>query len=155
MTNKKEFDPDFVLVNENNTRLISLGILILTVIYFFTGWWLIPAFLIIDFFVRAFNLTDYSILNIISINLINLFSIEVKPVNQAPKKFASKIGLFLAIGILILDILNLNKIAVGIAMLLAIPVFLESFLGYCPGCSLYRWYRRIVRKKDDLIPDRL
>jgi hypothetical protein len=142
-------------VNENNTRLISLGILILTVIYFFTGWWLIPAFLIIDFFVRAFNLTDYSILNIISINLINLFSIEVKPVNQAPKKFASKIGLFLAIGILILDILNLNKIAVGIAMLLAIPVFLESFLGYCPGCSLYRWYRRIVRKKDDLIPDRL
>ena len=155
MHNKKEFDRNFVLVNENKVRLTSLGILILTVFYFLTGWWIIPAFLIVDFLIRASDFSDYSILNIISINLINLFSMEVKPVDQAPKKFASKIGLILAISILILDILRFDKTAVTIAILLAIPVFLESFLGYCPGCSLYYKYRKILKKEETFFPDQL
>jgi hypothetical protein len=153
MTDKKKFDPDFVLVNESYIRLTSLSILLLTVIYFFTGSWIIPAFLIFDFFVRAFNFSDYSILNIISINLINFLNLEVKPVKQAPKIFASKIGLFLAVGILVPDLLNFTKTAIVFAALLAIPVFLESVMGYCPGCTLYAWYKKILKGNDNLVTD--
>lgn len=80
---------------------------------------------------------------------------EVKPVDHAPKKFASKIGLILAISILILDILKFNKTAVTIAILLAIPVFLESFLGYCPGSNLYYRYRKFFKKEEPFFPDQL
>lgn len=153
MTSRKNHEPDFVLVNENKIRVTSLGVLLLLGIYFFTGYWIIPAFLIFDFFTRAFNLSDYSILNIISINIVNFLSLEVKPVDEAPKKFASKIGLLLAVVILFLDLLNLPKTAIAFAALLAIAAFLESIVGYCLGCSLYYWYKKISYKKSALVPE--
>ena len=153
MISGKKYEPDFVLVNENKIKVTSLSILILMGIYFFTGYWIIPAFLVIDFLVNAFNLSDYSILNIISINIVNFLNLEVKPVDEAPKKFASKIGLLLAVIILFLDLLNLTKTATAFAALLAIAAFLESVVGYCVGSSLYYWYKRISSKRSEIAPE--
>ena len=154
MANNTESHQNFVLVNENKVRLTSLSILILTLIYFFTGSWVIPAFLVFDCFARGFNLSNYSILNILSINLVNFFSLEVKPVNKAPRRFASKIGLFLAIVIVAADLLNFEKTAMTFSVILALFAFLES-VGYCVSCHFYAWYENIYKKKNNPVADQV
>ena len=47
---------DFALANENKIRLTSLGVFILSIVYLFTGNWVLPLFLILDFFYGLLNL---------------------------------------------------------------------------------------------------
>lgn len=154
MTNKTESRQNFVLVNENKIRLTSLSILILTLIYLFNGSWLIPAFLVLDSFARSFNLSKYSILNILSINLVNFFSLEVNPVNKAPSRFSSKIGLLLGMVIIAAHLLNLKTTAIIFSVILALFAFLES-VGYCVSCHFHTWYESIFRKNNHPVTDQM
>lgn len=153
MTHQTESPEHFVLVNENKIRVTSLIILILTILYFFSGSWLIPAFLVFDFFLRCFGLSNYSILNILSINLVNFFSMEVKPVNKAPRRLESKIGLFFAVIIIAADFLNFTTIANVFATILALFAFLESIVGYCVSCNLYTWYKNLFKNNNNPVAD--
>jgi Domain of unknown function (DUF4395) len=155
MLRKTEPHQDFVLVNENKIRVTSLIILILTTLYFFTGSWLIPAFLVFDFFLRCFGWSNYSILNILSINLVIFFSLEVKPVNKAPRRLEAKIGLFFAVIIIAADLLDFTTAAKVFATILALFAFLESVVGYCISCDLYNWYKNLFKKNNNPISDQV
>jgi len=148
MQNDVERSFDFVLVNQNKLKLTALSVLIVAITYLFTGYWILPAFLVVDFFLRSFNFSDYSLLNIISINLANFLSLETEPVDQAPSRFASKIGLAFSVVILILDLLNHTTAAIAFASILSLNAFLESIVGFCTACYIYTRYKSISHKKD-------
>ncbi|MEJ7586312.1 MAG: DUF4395 domain-containing protein [Ferruginibacter sp.] len=141
---------DLVLINGQKARFTAGGIFILALIYLFSYYWPIPAFLIIDFLVRGFNLGRYSLLNFISVKLIQVFEIKSNPTDQAPKRFAAKIGFIFSIAILITLALQLKTWTLILALILATFALLESFFGYCAGCYMYNLYSKTIKKKNTL-----
>jgi len=134
---------DFVLINENRARMVAFFVGILGAVCFITANWLISAFLLADFILRAFNLNNYSPLGLISGELLRLFKIKNKPVDRAPKRFAAFMGLvFVAIITLSLltGLITLAKVALAILMIFAA---LESFAGFCAGCHVYSYLKRL------------
>jgi hypothetical protein len=132
MTNNNvECPVDFVSINERKARLTAALVFILLAIYLFTGFWPIPVFLIVDFFVRSFNLGRFSPLGLISDQLIRIFNIRPKLTDQAPKRFAAKTGLLFSIAIAGLSALGLTTASLLIASVMALFALLESALAFC------------------------
>ncbi len=138
---------DFISVNENKVRLIALHVLALIVTQILFPYWIIPLFLSIDFFCRAFNLGKYSLLNIICQKEIQVFFIKQKPIDQAPKRFAAKIGLIFSLSILALYFFNYSYTAILLSVVLAVFAFLEGVMGICAGCYVYTYYAKWLIKK--------
>ena len=134
---------DFVQMNENKARLTAFWVFALGIIFLLTNWWIIMAFLVIDFLLRANSLGKYSLLAILSGVIINLFKIKNKPVDRAPKRFAAGVGLVFATGILILTLLKLDTAVLIVTAVLLLFAFLESIVGFCAGCYVYNGLLRI------------
>jgi len=128
---------DFIKINENKARLTAFFVLALSLVYLKTGFWLIMAFLMVDFVLRAINLGKYSLLSFISDAVIKQLNIKPKMVDRAPKRFAAIIGVVFTAAILVSCILQLHTIAFSLAAVLSIFAFLESFFAFCAGCYAY------------------
>ncbi len=143
MNNNVQCPVDFVPMNENKARLTAFWVFVLGIIFLLTNWWIIMAFLVIDFLLRANNQGKYSLLAILSDAVINLFKIKNKPVDRAPKRFAAGVGLVFTIGILILTLLKQDTGVLIVTSVLLLFAFLESFVGFCAGCYVYSGLLRI------------
>jgi Domain of unknown function (DUF4395) len=128
---------DFVTINENQARLTAFQTLVWVIVWAFTGFVMIPAYLVIDFLLRAANFGKFSLLNIISGFLIRRLSIPNRPVDRAPKRFAALIGFLFITAILVLSLLRLNLAAEILAGVLLIFASLEAFARICAGCYVY------------------
>lgn len=128
---------DFIHINENKARLTALFVFILTIVYLLNGLWLIMAFLLVDFSLRAFNLGKYSLLGSISDAIIKQLKIKNKPVDRAPKRFAAGVGLVFSIAILIAGYFHQQLIVYSLSGVLIFFAILESFFGFCAGCYVY------------------
>jgi hypothetical protein len=134
---------DFVPMNENKARLTAFWVLVLGIIFLLTNWWIIMAFLVIDFLLRANNQGKYSLLAILSDAVINLFKIKNKPTDRAPKRFAAGVGLLFTIGILILALLKQDTAVAIVTSVLLLFAFLESFVSFCAGCYAYSLLNKV------------
>lgn len=148
MATDLECPVDFITINENKARFTALNVLLLTIAFIWLVHCGIAAFLVIDFFLRAFNLGKYSLLNMLSDQEIKLFNVKSKPVDQAPKRFAAKMGFIFYVTILSLTVFNLTSIAVLLAITVAVFAFLESFAGVCVGCYVYTFYLKLFAPKN-------
>jgi len=148
--NSIECPVDFVSINENKARLTAASVFVLTVIFIFFQFKLIPLFLMLDFFVRAFKLGQYSPLNKLSDTLVATFSIKNKPVDQAPKRFAAKIGLLFSLAIAITLAIDLKTLSTILAIILAAFALLESAFGFCAGCYVYWFYTKRFKPTNNL-----
>ncbi|MHB8208806.1 DUF4395 domain-containing protein [Mucilaginibacter sp.] len=128
---------DFIKINENKARLIAFFVLVLTLVYLKTGFWLIMAFLLVDFLLRAANLGKYSLLGFISDAVIKQLKIKPKPVDRAPKRFAAMVGVLFTAAILGSFIFQLHTLAFSLAAVLFFFAFLESIFAFCAGCHAY------------------
>jgi hypothetical protein len=128
---------DFVSINENKARLTAFFVLVLSVVYLVTDFWLIIAFLLADFALRSFNLGKYSVLGFLSDAIIKQLKIKNKPVDRAPKRFAAMVGLAFTVAILIAVLLNQTIVAVSLATVLSFFALLEAFFAFCAGCHVY------------------
>ena len=143
MATELECPVDFITVNENKVRLTALYVFLLAVVYIIIPGWIIPAFLVVDFFLRGYNFGKYSLLNMLSEKEVQLFGIKTKPIDQAPKRFAAKIGFIFSVAILAATIFNYGTAAIVLAMVLTLFAFLESFMGFCAGCYVYTFYIKL------------
>jgi len=143
MDAKLECPVDFVTVNENKVRITAFLVMGLTIVFMFTAWWPIIAFLVFDFFLRAFKWGQYSPLGFISDQVIKILQIGVKPVDRAPKRFAAGVGLVFTVTMLILLAIGFPITAGLLACVLIIFAFLESVLGFCAGCYVYTLGKKI------------
>jgi hypothetical protein len=87
-------------------------------------------------------------LNLLSEQEISLFAVGSKPVDQAPKRFAAKIGFIFYLAILSLAVFSQINIALILAIIVAIFAFLESFAGICVGCYVYNFYIKLFAQKN-------
>src|ERR1700744_6067267 len=92
---------DFIPINENKARLTAFFVLVLTIVFIATGFWLVVALLFIDFSLRTFNLGKYSLLGFLSDAIIKQLKIKNKPVDRAPKRFAAGVGMVFMAAILL------------------------------------------------------
>ncbi|GAB2833722.1 DUF4395 domain-containing protein [Ferruginibacter profundus] len=146
MATELECPVDFISINENKVRLTALHVFILAVIYLIIPTWIIPAFLTVDFFMRGFNFGKFSLLNLLSEKEVQLFSVKTKPIDQAPKRFAAKIGFIFSVAILTATLFNFITAGIALAVVITVFAFLESFLGFCAGCYVYTFYNRLFIK---------
>ena len=136
---------DFIQVNENRVRLTALWVFLLLVVTLLILKLALPLFifLIIDFFLRAFNFGKFSPLNILSGIAVKQFKIPNKPIDQAPKRFAAGIGFVLSVTTVVLIITDFPKTVFVLTVIFASFAFLESFLSFCAGCYVYSFLQRL------------
>jgi Domain of unknown function (DUF4395) len=141
---------DFVQVNENVTRLNAGQALLLVVLWLFTASPVIPAFLAIDFLLRAANYGRFSPLNLFSGFLVRIFSISAKPVDRAPKRFAAGVGSIFSLAILILSLIPYTLAAGVLAGVLILFASLEAFVAFCAGCYVYFFLKKFRPFQDSV-----
>lgn len=135
---------DFVQVNENQPRLVAAQVVLLTAIFIGTGWWPVFLLLAVDFFLRAFKLGRYSLLGQAATSVVQQWKLSGKKVDQAPKRFAAKLGFIFSLIILTLSVFHQTTIAAYVAVVLILFAILESVFNFCVGCRIYsigiRWH---------------
>ncbi|BAU54701.1 DUF4395 domain-containing protein [Mucilaginibacter gotjawali] len=133
---------DFVKVDENRIRVVAFFVVLFVLFYVINGNPVSIGLLLADFLLRAFNLNAYSPLAIISGAVVKQLSLKPKPVDRAPKRFASFMGvafLFLVLISFLSNFIVLSKVIAGIMIIFA---SLESFAGFCAGCHVYTLINR-------------
>jgi hypothetical protein len=135
------------MVNENVVRLNAFFIFLIGLVFVIAPGTVLSAFLLVDFFIRAFWQQKFSPIRFISLSVNKALKWTPAMVNAAPKVFAAKIGFFFSLIIFIASLIPntylLAKLLMGLLMLFAA---LESFFKYCVGCKMYSIYFRFFQK---------
>ena len=92
--------------------------------------------LTIDFFLRSFTM-KYSPISNFSKLILNKLNMSGKAIDAAPKKFAVRIGFMMSIILITISLLGFYTFSIYFSIFFSIPVFLETFFGYCLGCQIY------------------
>lgn len=126
-------------LDENRVRITALGVVFIMGSYFITGFKILPAILLVDFYIRAFTRLKYSPLSYISYLLVKAINAPPAYIDKAPKMFAARIGLVLTLLISTAAFLNWDFLAYTCGSILVIFAFLECGLNFCMGCWLYTY----------------
>lgn len=131
---------DGVQINENKVRVVAFLVLLTIGAYLLTNSIWLPVVLAIDFGVRGFVNRQYSPFRVAADWLVNQLGLPYKPTDQAPKRFAARIGFVFAIAIVLFHSLGWNTVL--LSSVLALFASLESLVGFCAGCFVYTYYQR-------------
>lgn len=129
----------FEKIDSNVSRVTIFLNVILMAFFVFT---LNPVFIgivTIDYFTRAIVKVKYSPLRTIAIQISNLLKLDKKPINQAQKIFASRLGVICAVSSQILLLLGFSTAAIVITSILLILSTLDSVFNFCVGCFIYNY----------------
>jgi len=143
MNNNISCPVDHVTVNENKVRTTAFFVLLIGIVFLTTNCWLFAAFLTFDFALRAFNFNNYSPLGIISGVVVKQLKLKNKPTDRGPKRFAAMIGFVFSAFIFAASLLHIGIASQAASAVLIIFASLESFAGFCAGCYLYSFMRKI------------
>lgn len=134
-------------VNENVVRLTALWVVLLSAIFLLIPSPLIPLYLIIDFYIRAFTKAKFSPLSWFSSRVVKIFDMKVELIDKAPKIFAARIGLLLSLLMFVLVLFGLPLAAIIVASVLIFFAFLECGLNFCAGCWVYTYVVLPIHKE--------
>ncbi len=101
-----------------------------------------PIFAIIvaaDYFIRAVFKPKYSPLRYIAALIIGSLSLKSKPINLAPKVFASRLGMLCAVASVVFYFTDMYWASVSVMGLLMVLSFADSVLNFCVGCLIYNY----------------
>ena len=135
-------------LEETTVRLVAAQVVILAVIIFLTGWYLLAVLLALDFAIRAFSSLP-SPLALIAKLLRNQLSIRPVPVFAAPKKFAAGVGFVFSLTYLLLFYFHFVLAAYVTGAVLIVCALLEPVFKICVGCYVFDWVvAPFLNKKD-------
>ena len=127
-------------VNEVAARSVAAMVLALALVIIFTGELWLLLFLVYGFVARVLTGPTLSPIGLIATRLVvPVLDIPEKPVPGPPKRFAQFVGLIVSIvgtGLFIWVSPVAGKSVIG---LLAMFAALESGLGFCAGCFVFRY----------------
>jgi len=135
-------------VDENRVRFTALGVVLLTAVFLFTGSVIVPAFLVVDFYIRAFTRMRYSPLSFLADRLIGLIGPEPVWIDKAPKMFAARVGLMFSVLMVAASLLNMPILATASGSILVLFAFLECGVNFCAGCWVYTYVVYPLVRKD-------
>lgn len=130
-------------VNETVVRIIALQVLILVLISMYLNLYIIPLFLVIDFYLRGFLNGKGSLLRLTALFISKSLNLSTHFVDEKPKQFAAKIGFLASLFLFVFQFLNFDLTALFIASALCFFASLESFFAICVGCILYQQFSAI------------
>lgn len=145
MSFELECPVDFKTIDEHKARFTALWVFLLTIAYLVLDSWFPAGFLLLDFSLRGFEYGKYSPLNSLSDAVLSIIKLDIKPVDQAPKLFAAKIGWFFSITIMVSLWFEATTFATLLVSILALFSLLESSIGFCAGCYLYTFFKKIFK----------
>jgi len=126
-------------INENVARIAAFIVIIVTVTAVLFK---LPVLLIAlgaDFALRAFTSGAYSPVKYVSKQLFRLSFLSEKIGDAAPKQFAAGIGFVFSLAIAAFQFTQYYILANSFATVLLFCAALESFAGYCLGCTVYTY----------------
>lgn len=124
-------------VDENRVRVTALGVIVGIGGFFITGHVLFPAFLVVDFYIRAFTRLSYSPLGYLAHLFVLLMDTRPVLIDKAPKVFAARIGFILTSATTLGALLGMPFLAYVTGSVLVLFAFLECGLNFCMGCWVY------------------
>jgi len=130
-------------INKNVARLNAFLTVLLVLSFFISRSWYFFVILIVDFFIRGFIDSRYSLICIISKWITQALNIKGKLINAGPKIFAAQVGLVFSVFSLSFLLLHYNIFSLVFIGVLGVFSFLESAFGFCVACKLYRFFRKI------------
>ena len=126
-------------VDENRVRVTALGVILMMGAYFWTGWIIFPALVALDFYIRAFTKLPYSPISWLARYFVERMGTHPIWIDKAPKIFAARIGLLLALIALAAALLGWSLAAYIAGSTLVLFAFLECGLNFCAGCWVYTY----------------
>lgn len=129
-------------VNEIVIRLVAIQVIFIVATALYFQNWYIPILLVVDFGFRAFGFSQMSPLKYLAQKTVTHFQLGYKATNEAPKKFAAKIGFFVVALFSVVLFLQLQWLSLFIGAGLLLFAILESGFGICVGCMLYQQVAR-------------
>ena len=126
-------------VNEHVTRINALLTIVVVVLAFVLNSALLFAFLMADFFIRAFTELKFSPIGFTSHFVSNALSLSVKLIDKAPKVFAARLGFLMTSVIAFLFVFNFPTASMVVAAMLIIFAGLELVFAFCVGCMIYTY----------------
>ncbi|HWB25619.1 MAG TPA: DUF4395 domain-containing protein [Chitinophagaceae bacterium] len=127
------------LIDSNVSRLTVFLNVVLMALFIIT---LKPIFIYLvaaDYFIRAALKVQYSPLRLVALTAINSLSLQKKPINLAPKIFASRLGFLCALASSVLVFLGFPVAAAIVAGFLMILSVMDSVFNFCVGCIIYNY----------------
>ncbi|TLX77812.1 DUF4395 domain-containing protein [Labilibacter sediminis] len=124
-------------ISEHIPRITALFVIILLLLYVITQSWIIPAFLVIDFYTRGFGKAKFSALGILSSKVGDILPNKGKAIPKAPKVFAARLGFIFTSTIVALHIAQFASASALISFALILFAGLECIANFCVGCWVY------------------
>ncbi len=122
---------------EAQPRLSALFVVTLLTIYLMSQFWVIPAFLFVDFLLRGYTNGRYSLIGSVSKYLAVKYYAHTRKIDKAPKIFAARLGMVFSLLITILSVVNIGVWGNILALMLIIFASVECFFNFCIGCYVY------------------
>lgn len=133
------------VIPEVLVRIVAAETILLAVMTMLYPQWYIPLFLTLDFFLRGF-LGKHSPLKLLGMEIYKLTGSKGKKVNAGPKKFAMKIGFWVALFMTIFAILNLTIALQITTITLIVAAGLEAVFNFCLGCKIFPYWQTFKDK---------
>lgn len=135
-------------VDENRVRATAMGVIVIMGAFFMTGNVIFPAFLTLDFAIRAFTKLKYSPLSWLAHHFVSVFGTREVWIPKAPKVFAARIGFLLTVFSALTALLGMPLLSVILGTTLVGFAFLECGLNFCAGCWVYTYVVYPLVRKD-------
>lgn len=141
----KEFFSFPELINEPAARLVASGVLLMSLLSIClisleaNFAWIVLLIMTYGFLARVSSGPKISPLALLVTKvLVPKFNMDEKLVPGPPKRFAQSIGLIFSTSTFILWLINFNSVCIFLLSILSIFAFLESVLGYCFACKVFK-----------------
>ena len=141
----KEFFSFPELINEPAARLVASGVLLMSLLSIClisleaNFAWIVLLIMTYGFLARVSSGPKISPLALLVTRvLVPKFNMDEKLVPGPPKRFAQSIGLIFSTSTFILWLINFHSVCIFLLSILSIFAFLESVLGYCFACKVFK-----------------
>ncbi|AJT42950.1 hypothetical protein UM93_06945 [Psychromicrobium lacuslunae] len=130
-------------VNEHAARITAGLVVLLALLTLLTSWGWGLAILAAGFVLRVLFGPRISPFALLSVKVLAPLVGEAKLVPGPPKRFAQGIGAVISLAATISYFSGVPLLAWSLLVLLIIAASLESFLGFCLGCTIFGFLQRL------------
>lgn len=136
----------FKQIDSNVSRLTSLLVSTLVVVYLFSDMIFLLYFLLFDFIMRLFIKKDNSPLYMLALGMKELFKIKENFIDSGAKRLATYFGLSFVVMLILTHYIDIYFLSLTIAVIFLACSLLDVFLNYCLGCKIYFIIKKIYPK---------
>jgi hypothetical protein len=133
-------------INERVARVNGFFTVFLLIVSGLTSSIIPVLFLVVDFFLRSFELSGFSLTAISAKGIVKYLGLDENIINAGPKIFAARMGFVMSSTIVILFLSHALLPAVALAVVLGLFSFLEAAFGLCIACEIYPYLYRLLYK---------